>query len=162
MRKWYWLAAVVLVATAGCGQDWQTQSSPDGKYSINMPGSPRKETRNLGTIGFNALVSEQSDGVYMVAYSDIPPGTPVSLDGAVDGILRSQNGKLLRSTSVIIRGHVGKEFEIELSQPKKGFACGRLLFFNNRLYQILAMGERHRLSDPDVQKFLNSFRLQGK
>ncbi len=48
-----------------------------------------------------------------------------------------------------------------IQQPTRGFASGRLVYANNRLYQLMALGDKHRLSDPEVQKFLNSFILKG-
>jgi hypothetical protein len=57
-----------------------------------------------------------------------------------------------------VDGHPAKAFEFEMGNPK-GFAVGRVLVANNRLYQLIVMGSKISSSDADVKKFLDSFKL---
>jgi hypothetical protein len=160
MRKLSLFAtAVLLLPLAGCSKvDFQEFTSPEGKFSILMPGTPEKKTQT--TLGLTVVMfgKEVRNGAYAVGYADIPSGVPTSLSGAVQGIARSHNGKILSENDYLFEGTKGKEFEVEISKPK-GFISGRVILINNRLYQMFAMGTNARLSDSDVQKFLKSFKL---
>jgi|SRR5262245_35466405 len=150
---------VMLLPLAGCNRvEFQEFSSPEGKFSILMPGTPEKKTQT--TMGMTVVMfgKDVRNGAYAVGYADIPRNVPTSLSGAVQGIARSHSGKILSEKDYMFEGTKGKEFEVEIPKPK-GFISGRVILIKNRLYQMFAMGTNARLSDPDVQKFIKSFKL---
>lgn len=49
----------------------------------------------------------------------------------------------------------GRQFEI---QNPEGYVSGRLALINLRYYMILVVGPDARLSNPQVESFLNSFK----
>ncbi len=160
MRRLLPLAMVsLLVLPAGCGKiEFKDFTSPEGKFTILMPGTPEKKTQTIHNMMLVMYGMNVKNGAYAAGYADIPPGTPFSLPGAVQGIAGSHGGKVLSEKDYTLEGKTGREFEIETTTPK-GFVSGRVIVINNRLYQILALGTNARLSNADVQKFLNSFKL---
>src|SRR5262249_6073193 len=97
-------------------------------------------------------------GAYAVGYFDVAPGRPVSLPGAAKGAASSHEGKVTIERDYTFEGATGLEFEAETAKPK-GYVSGRVIVINNRFYQLLAIGSKARLTDPEVQKFLTSFKL---
>src|SRR5438093_1125700 len=80
------LAAAVLVL-AGCNKlDFKEFTSKEGKFSILMPGEPERKTTKIFNIDLVMYGIDVRNGAYAVGYADFPPGTPLSLDGAVQGI----------------------------------------------------------------------------
>ncbi len=123
-----------------------------------MPGEPSRTTQRILNLDVVMYGRNVKDGAFAVGYADFPPGTPVSLDGAVQGISKTHDGKVLSSKEFILEGSTCKEFEIEINKPK-GYVSGRVIVINRRFYQYFAIGTNGRLSNPDVRKFLDSFKL---
>jgi hypothetical protein len=149
--------ALALLAAAGCGTpEFKPFNSEEGRFTVLMPGEPQRKEMSvmkLKCIGFGVKVW---GGAYAVGFMDIPPGTPFSLDGAVQGLTRHHEGKVLSNKSFSLAGSVGKEFEIESAKPK-GYVSGRVIRYRTRFYQVLAMGTDARLTNSDVRKYLDSF-----
>jgi len=152
---------LVVVTTVGCGgsPNFTEFSSPEGKFTILMPGTPEKKTQDALGLKLVMYGANVRNGAYAAGYADIPPGTPVDLHGAVDGIAKGQAGKILSEKDVTVEGATAREFEVESTKPK-GHVAGRVFVINNRLYQIFAAGSNLRLADADIQKFLDSFKLK--
>jgi len=138
--------------------EFKTFSPPGGRCSILLPGSPKTETQNILGMQTQFHVVERSRGSYGLAWADIPANLPFSLRGAVDGIARSVDGtaSVHNSKSVGANGYI--EFEIATGKPK-GFASGRVMVVRGRFYQFFALGSDSSLSNPDVRKFIDSFKL---
>jgi hypothetical protein len=159
MKQMCWLpTAAGLLLAVGCGSSWKEFSSPEGKFTVSMPGTPKKQTQNQGGLTTNAFAVEVKNGAYLVSYSDLPPGTPFDYSAGIRAMATKYQGKVLSETDFTLDGNKGKAYEMEINQPK-GFATGRIVVVNNRLYQTLAIGTNARASDPDVKKFLDSFKL---
>jgi hypothetical protein len=151
--------ALLLVPLAGCGSvEFKEFNSPEGKFSVLMPPNPERKTQAAGKLNLVMYGVNVRNGAYAVGYTDVPPGTPMSLPGAADGVANSHAGKVTSLTDFTLDGVTGKEFEAETTKPK-GYVSGRVIVVNNRFYQALAMGSSARLSDADVRKFLDSFKV---
>jgi hypothetical protein len=153
------LCAVLLLPILGCGRkpEFKEFSSPEGKFSILMPGNPEKKEQNVKGIKMVSYGVETKAWSYGVAYGDMLPNTTFSPSGAVQGIASVFQGKVLSEKDFTFEGATGKEFEIESTKPK-GHVSGRIIVINNRIYQYF-VGGNERLSGENVQKFLNSFKL---
>ena len=160
------ILAVVLVggclAASGCGKlNWKELSSPEGKFTVDLPGEPKKQSQTLpGTaITMHMYMVELSGGAYGVAYAELPPGTPFDYEGAIQGIANSNGGTVTKKTDWTIEGVKGKEVEMSITKPKKGFASVHIVVVNNRLYQVLGIGTSASLSDSTVKKVFDSFKI---
>jgi hypothetical protein len=139
---------------------WQEFLSAEGQFSVRMPGTPITQTRAApnGTITWSHGL-ELKDGAFVVLHIDASTAHLRDFDTVVKELSDKFGGTLLTESEFTLGGATGKEFEMELSRPKEGFLSARVVAANGRLYQILALGSHARKSDPDVQKFLESFRL---
>jgi hypothetical protein len=157
------LAVAFLLPAAGCKKpEFQEFSPPDGRFKVLLPGSPRKEERNDQGIQFTMYLTRHFGEEYGVGYADVPPGRPVDLNGAVTGMAQKVAGSNTSSTggTEFVNGAMSgwREFEITATKPQ-GFASGRVVHARGRLFIVLAIGKEHKLSHPDVRKFVDSFRL---
>jgi hypothetical protein len=143
----------------GCGGlNFKEFTPPEGGFTVLMPGTPEKKTipiLDMTMIGYGVNVK---NGAYAVGFMDMPAGRPFSLDGALQGIVNQHKGKVLSQSKFTMEGSSGTEFEIESSDPK-GYVSGRMIVVRGRFYEILAMGTKARLSNTDVRKYLDSFKL---
>jgi hypothetical protein len=71
----------------------------------------------------------------------------------------SKDSQALSEKEYTFEGSTGREFEIETGKPK-GYVSGRVIVLNGRFYEMFAMGTNARLSNSDVRKFLDSFKLK--
>jgi hypothetical protein len=151
--------ALILLTAVGCGKpEFKEFKSSDGGFSVLMPGNPEKKEIPVMDLKTTAYGVNVRNGAYAVGYMDVPPGRPISLDGAIKGISTQHQGTVQTTKDFTLGGSTGKEFEVQTKQPQ-GYASGRVIVVGNRFYQVLAMGTNARLSDPDVRKFLDSFKL---
>ncbi len=160
MRKLTLIAMLSLLpALAGCGKpEFKDFSAADGKFTVLMPGTPQRKTQSVSGLNLVMYATEVKNGAYGVGYADLPANADFSLPGAVQGMAGTYSGKVLSEKDYTFEVRNGREFEIEASNPK-GFASGRIVVINNRMYEVFVLGTNARLSDPDVQTFLNSFKL---
>jgi hypothetical protein len=152
--------ALVLFALAGCGSlEFQEFTPAEGGFTVLMPGKPeRKESFILGT-KFVAYGLNVRNGGYAAGFGELRPGQPISLEGAIQNVTNQHQGKILSNKEFTLGGSTGKEFESEVTKPR-GYVSGRVIVVGNRFYQVLAVGTNARLSNPDVRKFLDSFKLK--
>ncbi len=155
-------ALVLLSPLVGCGKrefkDFRQFTSPDGKYTALMPGTPYTEVRNEYGFQLTTHAVEVGGEGYAVSSADIPPGTPCDLSGAVTGLAQKVNGTATRSEGASHNSSGWREFEIEGQSPHK-FYSGRVLFTRSRFYIVFAFGRGAKLSNQQVRTFLDSFRI---
>jgi hypothetical protein len=78
-------------------ETWKTFTSPDGGFSILMPGTPTLTQHHrdsvVGTIRENTYALKTSSGEYSVEYTDLP-GMAVSLGGKGTILEKAKEGLL--------------------------------------------------------------------
>jgi hypothetical protein len=150
------------MASIGCGAkpQWQEVSSDEGGFTVQMPGTPRAETRTQGALTINGLGVKVKDSVYRASYANLPPGSGFDYSAGIKAIAANYEGAVTSESDFTIEGCTGKSYEIEITKPMKGFASGRMVVVKDRLYQLLVMGSTIRAADPDVQTFFNSLTLK--
>jgi hypothetical protein len=151
--------AITFVAGGPAQPEWKEFSSKEGKFKALFPGAAKSETRDAGPLRLHAHGVEVRDGVCMVSYADLPAGTDFDYAASIRGMAQPWGGKIISEKDIDIEGTRGRAFEMEVTKPKQGYATGRIVVINGRLYQIFALGANMRAKEPDVQKFLSSFKL---
>lgn len=150
---------------------WKKFTSTDGRFTILMPGNPKREshTQNtkIGPINIQLFgVARQQEGVaYIVAYADLPnsiaqrANAQKVLDGSQEGALRFAQGKLLNQRNISLSGYPGRE--IEFLNPDGVITKNRVYLVNGRLYQIIVVTkqETQKYLSGSIAGFLNSFSL---
>jgi hypothetical protein len=122
---------------------WKEFKSSEGRFSIVLPGTPKKEVNTqdtkIGKLTSHYFNLETDLGHYLVTYVDMPEGpttpadTKAALDSARDQAL-SSGARLLLENDISVAGVVGRELLVE----QNGLIVkARFFFVKARLYQIL-------------------------
>jgi hypothetical protein len=90
----------------------------------------------------------------------MPPGAVgYDFDTVVAKVAQKFNGTYRMGGATRGNGDGWREYEVEERNSKKLFSSGRIIVVRGRLYMLFASGKDARLSNPQVRKFLDSFRL---
>jgi hypothetical protein len=142
---------------------WQRFISEDGQFSVSMPGLPKFKTemlraKNGHPVQYSSYTVDLGDRAYMASYSDYDRETAISLDGAVEGALRSwQRPVILSRRQLTLYGYPAQIVDFESDEYRvvlRAFASAK------RLYQLGFVGMRNDFPREDANEFLNSFRLR--
>jgi hypothetical protein len=163
------LTLALATPSGGAQLDWKEFAPKDGGFTILMPGAPteHKKSIKLATGIVEVVVYElpipPGDGKFVVGYSEFPeatikPGTEDKrLDNARDGVVASVKGTLLRQKILLLDSYPGRELHIKTDG--KTTVVVRLCAVNNRLYQLLVVGNEELAASPEAAKFMTSFKL---
>jgi hypothetical protein len=67
-------AALLLVPLVGCGSpEFKEFNSPEGKFTVLMPGTPEKKSQAAQGITLNLYGMNVRNGAYAAGYADLPP-----------------------------------------------------------------------------------------
>jgi hypothetical protein len=162
-----WL--VVLVLCCGCGKagfgEYKEFKCEGGRFKVLMPGTPKEEKLSAAGIPLKTFRVESWDKGCAVAYADIPDeilrfgSTSAKLDAAVDGMVASVNGKLIRAYDIQLAGkYSGREVKAQLPN-NAGIIVARIYLVRQRFYELLVTGPQSWVTSADANKFLDSFVL---
>ncbi len=165
------IVSVVLFAAAlacSTSPDLKQFNSVEGRFSVMFPGDPKTTTQTVptavGDITLTMYTASTSDGAYFVGYADYPADAVASsdpqnmLDGARDGALKNVNGTLISEEKITLDGNPGRSLQFK-SSDGKNVAYGHIYLIDNRLYQILVVSAPGKLTQDQIDAFLNSFSL---
>jgi hypothetical protein len=151
--------------------DWQEVAPPDAKFRVLMPGSPRQETRAVGTTTLQQYTVDRGGGriSFMVLFGHLSDGDVRAVpwegrfDLALNGMLAEAPGSRLKSQKALtLDGHPGREFVVDV--PSKGTAVTHIYGVRQggrNLYLVLgAAGPDYEPDAPPVAKFFGSLRLE--
>jgi hypothetical protein len=165
MRKIGILFLVAFAATSmGCGKSKIAEfSPPDGRFSIQMPGKPRKEEMSFGNLRLTMYGDVVNDVEYAVGYVDQQANLPDShyafmMDGIVNSFVDGAPSVSFSTRSGVANGQGTRDFEFG-SEKYNGSVSGRVVLARGRIYLVYAAGKNGVRSNPDVQKYLDSFQL---
>jgi hypothetical protein len=163
-----WLA-LAGVASAQQGT-WKAFTSKDGRFTVEFPGAPNEAAPQqvqtaVGPLETHLFTLELPNvAFYAIAYVDYPKdkvgdkSIDSMLESAKDGAVAKVQGTLVDEQKKDFNGNKGLELKIE---AKDLMLFGRLMFVQNRLYQILVVVPKPKSGEvpADVTHFENSFTL---
>lgn len=163
------LLFVLLLASVGAqAQDsaWSEYRSPEGRYRVEMPGTPKIERVSInlnsgGTAPMIQAIVEVSDAAYLAAYTDYAPGTfgkqtpQQTLLNVRDGSVAKH--KLSSDRAITVAGFPGREYLIE--QADGAILLTRSVLVGNRLYQIIFAYSSGAQQPPGARRFVDSFNV---
>lgn len=153
-----------LIFVSGCSKtEFKEYTSAVGKYKVQLPGSPKEESRNAAGTTLNAAAVQQKDGVYAVVWSDLPiqagESTNGRLDRSRDETLANIKAPLKAESMIMLDGkYEGRDFQADLPGGK-GLLHARIYLVGTRLYQVMVVGKPTWVSSADSLKFLESFEV---
>lgn len=154
-------SAAGYVQPAGNGMSWYTNKQYNfrglfvGQPQITAKPGPFGTTCNI--FGYS-----NNQGATMISVTELPamPGDQASinksLNGAVDGSIRSTLAVETSRYSCSLQGHPGREFTANIP-AKNGKMKSRLFLANKRLYQVLVVGENSFVDSSYGQMFIKAF-----
>ncbi|AFZ27871.1 hypothetical protein Cylst_5893 [Cylindrospermum stagnale PCC 7417] len=151
---------------------WKTFTAPDGRFSVLMPGRPKRETQTqktyMGEINLQVFAAQppKQDVAYIVTYNDFPynyaqMATPQEiLNKAQYTAVTTTKSNLVSERNIrSSNGHPGKEIEYVNAGGK--ITRSRMYFADGYLYQVTAITSKKQ--DKTLAKtitgYLNSFQI---
>jgi hypothetical protein len=151
--------------------DWQQIKPPGEKFQVLMPGSPRKETKQVGNTSLEQYIVERNRGrfAFVLIFGHLTDGevraTPwqTRFQMALKGILGADAGSRLKAEKALtFDGHPGFEFLVEV--PGKGNIVTHIYGIRqggrNLYLYLAATGADYSPESPPVAKFFNSLQLE--
>jgi hypothetical protein len=149
---------------------WQTYTSPDGAFSIELPGKPAIETSQAPSDGGEKItfhfVNATPTGkrAYSCVYAELDNTAQKSpdqlLESARDGSLRKVQGTLLKQNQLTFQGYPGLQFQARV----RGDALmdSRMVLVGKRLYMIMAVAAGQDNEPKTVQRMFDSLKFNPK
>jgi len=148
---------------------WREFTCVEGNFAISLPGKPEKETQRFdtpfGKMDQQMFAVERDDRMaYMVGYADYPEhiveriDVDQSFDATRDGMLGEYGARVTNETRIRLDSYPGREFSFEGTIKNTRFTgYSRIFLVDQRLYQLIAIGERAAVDKEDVNRFFLSF-----
>ena len=164
-----------LMLLCGCGRKavsgpsaagWSGFDPEQGKFAVAMPGTPKEEPL-IGSDG--KMWTSEADGLtYSVSYEvlQIPNGTAETdkaqqlMDNEVEVFVKTTQGATLtgEKRTLMVGSIPGREVDVEIGGTT--LRRIRMCIAGNRLYQVQVSGPKEKVGTPDVDSFLDSFRVK--
>jgi hypothetical protein len=167
MAAWWAAIAVTLLAPfVAEAQTWSEYRPAGGRFRIEMPGNPTVSTEPINlkdgrTVSMVQALIELPDTAYLATYTnypaDIARGTSPAtlLTRARDG--SAAGGKLRSDKALSVGGHTAREYVIV---DKDGnVLVTRSVWANDRLFQMIVVGDEGIEQRPGTRRFLDSFNV---
>jgi hypothetical protein len=157
----------VCLVAPGCGPEFK-EFSPDGKFKVQMPGTPKEQDQSLPGRTDKSWAVEEKNGTYYVSTIELPALsvalTPLEqqLDGARDGAMRKSDSKLTSEQKIALAGkYPGRHVEADIPATNRKMKM-RFFIVGTRLYLVLVFGTVSWMDSANTEKFLNSLELIGE
>jgi hypothetical protein len=147
---------------------WRTVSPEGSGFTFSMPGKPKPMQQSVntaaGTVKVYVNLLDLGSTAYTVMYSDYPADVIAQSDpqtmfnNARDNMLKNRSGQLLAERAISLNGYPGKELKVSLSNNSI-VMIARMYLVKQRLYQAIVGTSPDRQSSPDINRFLNSMKL---
>ena len=144
----------------------------EGGFRVLMPGQPHISNQEFetpaGRMSAHLYSSDRPTSYYAVGYSDYPLAFAITenpekiFNGVRDTWVRRIGGRVTGPDRKLTLAGKYPGFEFSAEGNAKGadaFVQARLFLVDQRLYQVIAMGLKNRVSQGEVNRFLNSFQL---
>jgi hypothetical protein len=167
----------VIVATVVAHYDewlphrWQTYTSPDGSFSVQLPAKPSVEPTQVplqgsGTATINMITAAPTDHTAYVfttlEHENVGQKSPdQALESARDGALRKIEGTVLAQKRITVQGYPG--LDLQARAPGNSLVDMRIVVAGSRLFVIMAVATVEQDREPKtVQRVFDSFKINQK
>lgn len=151
---------------------WKLFTAPDGRFSVLMPGIPKKESQtqktHMGEINLEVFSAQppKQEVAYLVIHNEFPHSygkitdPQEILNHVRDMALKTTKSNLLNQRSIrSSNGHPGKEIAYINAGGK--ITRSRIYVADGRLYQVMAITTKKQQNTlaKTITGYLNSFQL---
>lgn len=162
MRHFFFFSLLLLLAPVAAAQE--TYAPKGGGFSVHLPGVPKEKSQTaktpIGDLKIRTATYATADGsVYLVSYTDFPPGAikPDDHGRLIDSVrdaLKGKDGKVVSEKEIAVGPEKGREVVIDKGKQQTRF---RVVVRDHRLYQLAALGTGEFVTGKDATAFLDSF-----
>jgi hypothetical protein len=149
---------------------WEEFTCEPGNFAVSFPGKPEKETQTFNT-PFGKMEQQvfglEKDGstAYLVSYIDFPGQSTDMidrdqfLDAARDGMVEEYGARVTNETTIQLDySYPGREVAFEGALGSRRFSGrSRIFLVEQRLYQLMILGEQATVDEEDADRFFLSF-----
>jgi hypothetical protein len=161
------IAALPFALQAQTG--WIKYNSPEGRYSVLLPGEPKLSTQEATTATGEKFTqymaaSEDSNALYMVGYFDVSSNMTFLFDKARDGFIAAVNGTLLAESAISLGAYPGREAKVSATggNGTEYLILVRFYQVENRIYVvqfIVSKPADDAVSAQKSAKYFDSFQV---
>lgn len=148
--------------------EWTKFTSPEGRFSVLLPTSPKPDNREvetaIGKLTLYAYEATSKTVYFAVSFADYPreppdaAGIEKTLDGVRDGVLKGISAELISEKKISVNGVPGRDFVAKMTAQEIEFVYNwRICLDGRRLYQFAAVSQKVHSGSPEIAKFLSSF-----
>lgn len=156
------------------GYRWEKFDSPDGKFSVQLPGKTESSDSQtpLSDVTTSRAIWVMSSPERWVNYSCVTtdyqdrsdPGeaqTEATLDSYRDGVLTkaSVRGVAVHERRLSIQGHPAREVQADLINDPGSSLDMRIVLAGTRVYYLRVFTTRHARDEKTIQRFFDSFKF---
>jgi hypothetical protein len=144
---------------------WEKFTSPEGRFSILMPGKPAPEKQTsqspIGPYTTYLFTGRGNGQIFLVGWVDYDPkftfDPQKELEANRDNFIKGVKGRLTGATTPIKLGtYNGIEFTAESEQAN---FRSRVYIVGKRPYQLIAVTMKGAAESPETARFFSSFAL---
>lgn len=149
---------------------WVKYEAPDKTFSAIFPSEPKTAEQPAGNIKINMYIVELGDtGALLIATNGMPkidttkPDiVKATLDGGVKGAMKNLMGTVTKETDIMWQGkYPGRDVEATAKLgDKEGIVRVKMVLANEKLFQVMAVGEKDTIGKDEIGKFLESLEIK--
>jgi hypothetical protein len=155
-----WAVACGFLLVAGCGNQLKEFTSPEGKFKVMMPATPKEGTQTVNGITVKSYNFQEKGGTYSVSFMELPAGqSDAELQARLEGLssswVRELEAKNTNSSKITYNQiYPGRELEADL--PAQMHIRARYYLKGRVVYKISVLGDKPWASSAKASKFLDS------
>lgn len=161
--------AALAAASSAAAADWATYAHPELGFSIESPVAPATQTTSAATPKGPVkttifAVDEGKAGAIVLAVGDyrgVKLGdldVQKGLEGSVKGAVAKLNAVLTSETPITVGGFPGREITAR-ADPAGMLIRGRIVYADQRLYQLVAVGPAASGVPSDFARLESSLKI---
>ncbi len=171
-----WLAFLVLGTGLAIAADlpvidkWVNYEAPDKSFKAIFPSEPKAAEQPAGDIKISMYIVELGEsGALLIAINGTPkfdttdPAKVKMLyDGSVVAAMKNLKGMVIKETDVMWQGKFpGRDVEATAKLgDKEGIVRLKMVLANEKLFQVMAVGEKDTIGKAEIGKFLDSLEIK--
>lgn len=158
------LMSLLLTVTLSASPEWTEFSSPEGRFSILMPGKPKagiavQHVANL-TVTAHTFTAVSPSIDLMCGYYEVPsPQQDVDkiFNGTRDESIKGVHGTLLTEEKLALDGYPGRRFR---STSNTNIFVDEEMFLVKRRFYLITITTPNKDRDKDIDKIFASFHFR--
>lgn len=174
------LCMAIVLSAYGQTDTWKSYTSQTSGFTAMFPITPTEDTQMVPTeLGDQEMIVTACDAseipgspnlAYIVTYAQYatihfePEDTEAInqyFQGAIEGMVKNTEGKLLSETTIDMNGIPGREVQISLAEGM-GSLTSRLYLSHNKSYVLVVVTEATHDKNTSIERFFNSFKITDK